>query len=164
MESAKPLKFTGTAGGFFMAYLVYVVASLVPIVGMVIGFNYFAKWVATSLEVNGKKVAYKATLGEAFVPVFVGTVLTVITFGIYMFWFIPKLYRFAAEHTVYDDGSTVAAKPVEAAPAAPAADAAPSTPAATPETPPSTPETPAATPPATPGAPSGTPPQGPVVG
>lgn len=167
MDSAKPLTFTGGAGGFFKAWIVSLLVSFIPFIGWAIAFNIMNKWLVGNLSAGDKKLVYKAKLGETFIMLFIGYLLTLVTLGIYLFWFVPKIYRFVAEHTSYDDGSAATEKsdnkavepagdkptedksaeekPAEAAPAASATPPAEGA-AAAPATPPSTPETPAAAP------------------
>lgn len=114
-NSNKVLEFTGNAGGFFVMYLVSMLLYLIPLVGFAMSFNYSVKWMAENTKVNGRGLGYKATLGETWVMLFVGILLTVITFGIYIFWFGPKMYRFVYDHVNYADemgmASTMPAAP-----------------------------------------------------
>lgn len=105
-QSAQPANgsgftFTGTAGGFFVAYLVTYVTSLLFIFGWPIAMNYMAKYVVENVDLNGKKFKYEAGYGETLGFLFVNILLVLITLGIYTFWFIPKSYRWILEHTSY---------------------------------------------------------------
>ena len=109
MESQKPLQFNGTAGGYFVVFLVALVMSYIPILGWAFALNFMANWAAENSVVNGKKVAYKAGYGESLKFVFINTLLIIVTLGIYMFWFVPKAYRYVADHISYSDAPAVAA-------------------------------------------------------
>lgn len=93
--------FTGTAGGFFVAFIVVYFTQLLFIFGWPIGMNYMANYVVENVDMNGKKFKYQAGYGETLSFLFVNALLLVITFGIYMFWFLPKSYRWVLEHTSY---------------------------------------------------------------
>lgn len=129
----KHFEFTGTAGSYFAANLIYILLILVPIVGIAMGFNYWCGWMAKNIKVEGRTLLYKAGLGEAWVMLFVGILLTLITFGIYIFWFFPKLYRFIYGHTTYADEVTTSPA-VATAPIAPTEVAAPAVPTIVPFT------------------------------
>jgi uncharacterized membrane protein YjgN (DUF898 family) len=110
--NGKTLEFNGGAGGFFVAYLVMTVCSIIPLFGTAFGMNYFYGWVADNAKVHGKPVKYTATYGEMLKFLFINLLLIIITIGIYVFWFVPKMYRFLADHVV--DADKVPAEPVEA--------------------------------------------------
>lgn len=116
MQNEKPLEFHGTAGGYFVVFLVSLVMSYIPFFGWAFMLNYVSEWFADNSLVNGKKVAYKAGYGESLKFVFVNVLLLVVTLGIYMFWFYPKLYRYVVDHVSY------ASDTVPVAAAAPAAE------------------------------------------
>lgn len=101
--SSKPLEFTGTAGSYFVLVLVTMLLFYVPIIGFAFAFNYSGDWFAKNVKVNGRTLAYKAGLGETWVMLFVGILLTLVTFGIYIFWFGPKVYRYLCSHLSYAD-------------------------------------------------------------
>jgi len=133
--NSKTLKFTGTAGGFFLTEVVAFVTYFIIIIGWPIGFNYFADWLMGNIEVDGKKLKYSAGYGETLKFLVVNILLLAVTFGIYIFWFAPKTYRYILEHSDYVG---VAAVPDAPAPAlAPAVEASvqPSQEAAQPEEP-----------------------------
>ena len=56
----KQFEFTGSAGSFFVTYLVTILASLVPIIGWAWAFNYQTNWFVSNTKINGKKVSYRA--------------------------------------------------------------------------------------------------------
>lgn len=108
----KPLAFKGTAGGYFIASLVSLVMWYVLIIGWPIAFNFMNAWIVDNLEVNGRKLKYQAEYGETLGFLLVNMILMFITLGIYSFWFVPKSYRFALDHTTYaDDGTPVSPAP-----------------------------------------------------
>lgn len=144
-EPTKKFEFTGSAGSFFTMYVLAVLFLLIPIVGFVFSFNKQTSWMVGNIKVNGRQLAYKASFGEVFVLLLVGLLLTVLTLGIYTFWFVPKVYRFVADHTGYADE-------------APATTSLPTTPAQPLSNPNATPTPPAATiPPSTGSGPSSPP-------
>lgn len=98
MNNSKPLEFHGTAGGYFVVFLVSAIASYVPFFGWAFALNYTAEWMADNALVNGKKVKYEAGYGESLKFVFVNVLLLIVTLGIYTFWFYPKMYRYVVDH------------------------------------------------------------------
>lgn len=132
--TSKNFEFTGTAGSFFGMYILSLLLMFVPFVGFVFAFNNQNSWLMKNIKIKGRALYYKAEFGETFVMMLVGLLLVAVTFGIYIFWYVPKVYRFILDHTTYADE----------APAGPVAASSPS-PTSTPTTP-STP--PASTPPA----------------
>lgn len=115
----KQFEFTGNASSFFVMYLVVALLSFIPLVGFAFAFNYQNKWLATNIKVQNRQLTYQATLGEVWVMLVVGLLLTMVTFGIYIFWFVPKVYRFVLDHVHFADEI----------PAAPVTTALPTTPA-----------------------------------
>jgi len=155
METAKPLEFKGTAGGYFVLTILSIVLTYIPVFGWAYLLNYASGWFADNTLVNGKKVAYKAGYGESLKFMFIYGLLTVVTCGIYLFWFVPKMYRYIADHTHYVD-EVAATQPVEV-PVAPAPVNIVDT--ATPATPVDPAASVVPTDPAPPAAPTGTTPQ-----
>jgi len=103
MAPAKPLEFNASPATYFVTTVVTALCAYVPFFGWAFGFNYMANWVAQNLRVNGKGVVYQAGYAETLKFVTIGTLLTVVTFGVYIFWFTPKAYRYAADHIQYKD-------------------------------------------------------------
>jgi uncharacterized membrane protein YjgN (DUF898 family) len=112
MDTPKPIKFNGTAGGFFVVSVVSLVCTYIPWFGWAFMLNYIAEWFADSSLVNGKKVVYKASYGETLKFVFVQSLLLLVTLGFYIFWFQPKLYRYVVDHTSYADEAATEPVPV----------------------------------------------------
>lgn len=113
----KPLQFNGTAGGIFVTLLVYSLFMIIPIVGWAFGINYFARWIADNSLINGQKVKFTATMGNTFWFFLKNTLLVLITFGIFIFWYIPRLYRFITEYVEYVTSGEVAQPIASAGPA-----------------------------------------------
>jgi hypothetical protein len=111
METPKPLEFKGAPADYFLLTIITVVCMYVPIFGWAFILNYSAVWLADKLLVHGKQVAYKADYVEALKFVFINALLLFITFGIYAFWFVPKLYRYVTERIYYTDEPGAPAKP-----------------------------------------------------
>lgn len=152
--ATKPFEFTAGAGSTFVMILVSTLLYYVPFVGFAFAFNYQADWFAKNTKINGQTVTYKAGFGETWVMMFVGILLTLLTLGIYVFWFIPKVYRFAFDHMTLGDAPAEvpsSATSLPTTPAQPVADptVAPSdtTETVTPEAPASDNSTPSSTPP-----------------
>ncbi|HSX05391.1 MAG TPA: hypothetical protein VLF69_02910 [Candidatus Saccharimonadales bacterium] len=105
MNNQKVWQFNGTAGGYFVVCLVALVMTYIPFFGWAFLMNYIAQWMADNSLINGKKVVYRAGYGEALKFVTVGTILMFLTLFVYAFWYVPKAYRFMADHLHYvDDG------------------------------------------------------------
>lgn len=94
----KPFNFQGTAGDSFFYIIISVLLVYVPIIGFGLSFNYTYKWIAQRSTVNGHKVAYSAGLGESTWFIWKNIFLTIITLGVYVFWFVPKQYAYIADH------------------------------------------------------------------
>jgi cytoskeletal protein RodZ len=129
MDSNKPLKFHGGAGGFFLASIVSWVMWYVIIIGWPIAFNYMNQWIVENLEVNGRRMKYTAKYTETLGFLLVNIALIIVTLGIYTFWFVPKAYRFVVDHSEYTDAPSPSNAPQPAAPVAPSE--TPSSPAET---------------------------------
>ena len=132
MDTSKPVQFNASAGSYFLVFIVVTISLYIPFFGWAFGFNYMADWVAKNAKVEGKPVAYKAGYGETLKFIFINSLLLFITLGIYIFWFAPKIYKYFADHVVYDNAPAAATAPVTAetpAVPSPAAETAPSAPA-----------------------------------
>ena len=105
----KTFAFHGTAGGYFVVFLVTLITTYVPFFGWAFGFNFTNEWIAKNAEINGRKVQYHAGYGETLKFIFVNFLLLIVTLGIYSFWFTPKSYRFIADHMSFVDEAPVAA-------------------------------------------------------
>jgi uncharacterized membrane protein YjgN (DUF898 family) len=114
METPKPLEFKGAPADYFLLTIVTVVFMYVPIFGWAFILNYSAAWIADKTVVNGKQVAYKADYLESLKFVFINALLLFLTFGIYSFWFVPKLYRYVTERIHYVDGASEQPYPLRA--------------------------------------------------
>jgi uncharacterized membrane protein YjgN (DUF898 family) len=112
----KAFEFHGKAGGYFVVFLITLICSYIPILGWPIAFNYGNQWIADNLLIKGRKVKYSAGYGETLVFLLVNVLLLIVTIGIYVFWFVPKQYRFIVDHSSFVDEQPVAAA---AAPVAP---------------------------------------------
>jgi uncharacterized membrane protein YjgN (DUF898 family) len=120
MDNKKPLDFNGTAGSYFVLSLVTGILAYIPIFGWALALNYASGWYADRTLVTGRKIVFKAGYMEALKFMFINTILLVITFGIYIFWFVPKTYRYFTEHIQYDDQVEPAYPTVNSAPVQPA--------------------------------------------
>jgi uncharacterized membrane protein YjgN (DUF898 family) len=97
----KSFAFHGTAGGYFVVFLVTLVAAYIPIFGWPVAMNFSLSWIADNATIDGRKLAYKAGYGETLKFIFLNFLLIAITLGIYTFWYVPKQYRFIANHTQF---------------------------------------------------------------
>lgn len=127
MESQKALEFKGTAGGYFVVFLVTLVLTYIPIFGWAFVLNFTSGWIIDNTLIQGKKAKFNAGYGEALVFVLVSAVLLLITLGIYSFWWVPKVYRYVADHTSLEDEAPAVAIAAPAAPVAPDVQSAPTT-------------------------------------
>jgi uncharacterized membrane protein YjgN (DUF898 family) len=130
MASDKTFEFKGTAGGYFVVFLVTLIGSYIPLFGWAFVFNFTNNWVAENAVVNGKQVSYKAGYGETLKFIFINLLLILITLGIYTFWFVPKSYRYIADHLEFGGDAAPAFATVETATQPPAPTPAPTAPAA----------------------------------
>ena len=105
----KPLKFNAGAGSYFVTIVVVGISYYVPILGWAFALNFFADWLTKNSEINGKKVHFTASYGESLKFIFINTLLLIITLGIYTFWFVPKCYRYIADHTSYGAAQAIPA-------------------------------------------------------
>jgi uncharacterized membrane protein YjgN (DUF898 family) len=119
MQPPKLLDFKANAGDYFILTILSMVLAYVPFFGWAFLFNYTAGWFAERTLVNGRKAVYRASYMETLKLVTVGSLLTVVTLGIYTFWFAPKMYRFVAEHVQYDDAQASASGLVSGAESTP---------------------------------------------
>lgn len=126
------IEFRGKAGGYFVVFLVATVAMNIPLFGWPLGLNYGCKWLLENLYVDGRQGQYNAKYGETLKFLFVSVLLLMITLGIYVFWFVPKLYRFIASHSSFGSASTATTPSMSATqaptqPTAPTQSAGPTT-------------------------------------
>ena len=99
----KSFEFHGTAGGYFVVFLVTLICAYIPLFGWPIAMNFPLSWIADNATISGRKIKYQAGYGETLKFLFVNLLLTIITFGIYTVWFVPKQYRFIADHAQFVD-------------------------------------------------------------
>jgi uncharacterized membrane protein YjgN (DUF898 family) len=144
----KEIEFTGKAGDYFVVFIVVAITTYIPLFGWPIGFNYMSTWLTDNILIKGSKIKYTAGYVETLKFLFINLLLTLITLGIYTFWFVPKTYRYVVSHTAFVDGSTPSASPAPAAPAPPTAPTPPSPPSPEPPITPNVTPPPASTPPA----------------
>jgi uncharacterized membrane protein YjgN (DUF898 family) len=98
--------FTGQGGELFVLMLVNYLLTIVTlgIYGAWMQVNLFKFFTGnTEVRVNGQtfRGEFSGTGGEYFVTMLVGYLLTMVTLGIYGFWFMAKLLKFQIEHTSY---------------------------------------------------------------
>lgn len=97
----KSFEFNGTAGGYFVVFLVTLLVAYIPIFGWPIAMNYGIGWAADNLLIDGRKIVYNAGYWETLKFLLVNFLLIAITLGIYSFWYVPKQFRFVLDHTSY---------------------------------------------------------------
>ena len=107
--STKQFEFQGTASEFFVKVMVSSIMQIVPLFGTALSMNYIYTWVADCTLITGKKVQYSATFWETFKFIFINILLVIVTFGIYIFWFVPKQYRYIADHVSFVEQAAYAA-------------------------------------------------------
>lgn len=120
MNDQKPLEFKAGALDYFILTILSIILVYIPFIGWAFLLNYSGSWFAERSLVTGKKVEFNAGFGESLKFVFVNVLLLVVTFGIYSFWFYPKLYRYMAEHVNFV--GELAPAPVEPVSATPSFD------------------------------------------
>lgn len=113
MSIGKEFQFEGTAGGYFVVFLVTLLIGWVPLLGTAFVFNYTNEWLASNSRISGRRVQYSAGFGETLWFILVNSLFVLITLGIYTFWFVPKSYRYIADHLSYDAVAPESAAPVE---------------------------------------------------
>jgi uncharacterized membrane protein YjgN (DUF898 family) len=102
--------FVGAGGELFVTMLVgyLLTAVTLGIYGAWLQVNLI-KFFASNTEVSIRGRTYRGeftgTGGEMFVTMLVGYLLTIVTFGIYGFWFMAKLLKFQLDHTMYRPAS-----------------------------------------------------------
>ncbi len=112
MDSQKTFEFNGKAGGYFVVFLVSLIGAYIPFFGWAWSFNFTNAWVAKNSKISGKSVSYNAEYIDTLVFFIINTLLLVITLGIYVFWFVPKSYRYIANNMAIVDSSAPAPAPV----------------------------------------------------
>lgn len=125
MDTQKSFEFNGTAGGYFVVFIVTMIGAYIPIFGWPFAFNFAANWIADNAKVNGKNLKYSAGYGETLIFLLLNILLVIVTLGIYTFWFVPKTYRYVADHLSYAGESAPAATAAPKQPTTPVEPAAP---------------------------------------
>lgn len=89
-------------GGVLETFVNSVVASLIISFTCGIGtpwaICYMMKFVISHAIIDGKRLKFDGTGGQLFGNWLKWTILSIITFGIYSFWVIPKMYKWVAGH------------------------------------------------------------------
>ncbi|MBN2343420.1 MAG: DUF898 family protein [Deltaproteobacteria bacterium] len=107
-------EFTGTGGKLFGTYLVGVLLTGIT-------FGIYASWFIVNLtkyftdntvgktaDGNTYAVSFRGNGGSLFGTIFVGYLLTMLTFGIYAAWFMVKLTKFFADNMdIMENGNKV---------------------------------------------------------
>ena len=105
-KSIGKFDFVGQGGEFFGIWIVGAILTCIT-------FGIYAAWFQvnqfkfflgnTRISVGGTTLSgeFDGTGGEYFGVLFVGTLLTMITLGIYSFWFITNQIRFQTDHTMF---------------------------------------------------------------
>jgi uncharacterized membrane protein YjgN (DUF898 family) len=99
------LEFTGEGGELFVTYLIGMILTMIT-------FGIYMPWFQckmlswqaehTKINVEGKRLGmrFSGQGGELFVIMFVGVLLSMVTFGIYYFWFLVKLLKWQLSNLV----------------------------------------------------------------
>lgn len=95
----KSFEFHGTAGGYFVVFIVTLVTAYIPIFGWPVTMNYNLSWIADNVTIDGRNIKYEAGYGETLKFILINLLWTILTLGIWTFWFIPRQYRFIAGHS-----------------------------------------------------------------
>ena len=89
-------------GGVFDTIVNSIVASL--IIGVTCGIAtpwaicYMMKFIIGHAVIDGKRLKFDGTGGQLFGNWIKWFLLTLVTFGIYGFWVIPRMYKWVASH------------------------------------------------------------------
>lgn len=110
--------YTGQGGELFKTFLVGYLLTMITL--GIYGFWFQVKLIAffqrgTEITVDGLTYAgnYDATGGESLKINLLGYLLTTLTFGIYLFWYLADLLRFQLAHTSFaPKGETTGAAPL----------------------------------------------------
>jgi len=101
MKPAKLLTFNAPVVDYMFATFFSVVLIYVPFIGWAFLVNYLSSWYADHATINGKQITFRAEYMETLKFVSLHALFVLLTFGIYIFWFIPKLYSYIADHVEY---------------------------------------------------------------
>lgn len=110
------IAYRGQGGELFQTFLVGYLLTVITL--GIYGFWFQVKLLAyfqrgTEITVDGVTYAgnYDATGGESFKINFVGYLLTMLSFGIYLFWYLADLLRFQLAHTSFAPKGAAASAP-----------------------------------------------------
>ncbi len=101
MQQQGQFQFLATPGSTFVTFIVSAVMIYIPIVGFAFAINYFSGWIADNITINGQKIKFESSFGETWIFFFVQMLLVAVTFGIYIFWYVPKAYNFILNHVSF---------------------------------------------------------------
>jgi uncharacterized membrane protein YjgN (DUF898 family) len=98
------IKFTGTGGGLLVKFLVGMILSAITLGIYVPWFvvnltKYIYEHTTLETPKGAVSLSFSGTGGQFFLMYIVGVILTMITLGIYIPWFITKFIRFFVDHS-----------------------------------------------------------------
>lgn len=99
-----PFEFDGTAGDFFVVYLLTALLTMFTF-GLAFPWTMcmFQKWKIEHTLHEGRRLQFHGT-GSSLLGLFIVTYFLIfITLGIYVFWAVPKLERWIVENTDIED-------------------------------------------------------------
>ncbi len=85
----------------FGTSMIILLTLLILIVVIYVFYYYLIRYTTENIEYNGEKLVPSYTILEFIGMFFLGTFLSIITLGIYLPWFIRKLYAFFIDGTSY---------------------------------------------------------------
>lgn len=90
-------KFEGTWGGVFVTVFVGGLLCIIPFVGVALGWIHIQKYMVSQTVIGGKRLEFKATLGEVWGSIFITGLLS---------W-IPGLAAYRMEKLKYNHISVI---------------------------------------------------------
>ena len=98
------LKMNSTPKGIVPSGLIFVALFALILVALFLTF-YITKILIENIQYNGKSVTFNGKFGSYVGTVIVGFILSIITLGIYMAWFIKNIYSFFIDNSSYENES-----------------------------------------------------------
>lgn len=113
MNNQKPIEFQASPLDFFILSVLSIILVYIPLFGWAYLLTYSGEWFAKRSRISGRGVAFHADYVENLKFLSINVLLLIVTFGIYSFWFYPKLYRYMTERVSFTDD--IAGAPAQAA-------------------------------------------------
>lgn len=98
------IKMQNIQHGATPSMIIFPLFILLILIAFVIAF-YIAKFTINNIAYNDKTIEFNGNLGKYIGIVLLGFFLSIITFGIYMAWFVRDLHRFFIDNSSYNSNS-----------------------------------------------------------